>query len=294
MFGKRLAPLTAIAALSLAALASGQTRFAAASNASCHSAVRSLAALTRASRLTNYDDFIGDSGSAPDFCASEAVTNDNQTITIGIHVHNRDGFTQGDSYSIYLDTDKNPNSGGGEIGAEYQIVFDATGTRLEQWNGTSFVQTGTAPISWIDGYGPVLVVDRAEIGNPTGFNFVLVSTLGQDGDRAPDQGSWAYGVTPLQLAARTLTHNAARAGRLFVARTLVMRSDFEIPLSEGKIACSAKLAGTRLTGTGRFTHDRVACSWHLPTNARGKRLTGAVAVTYQGVQASRNFSLRVR
>jgi hypothetical protein len=231
MFGKRLAPLTAIAALSLATLASGQTRSAAASNASCHSAGRSLAALTRASRLTNYDDFIGDSGSAPDFCASETVTNDNQTITIGI---------------------------------------------------------------WIDGYGPVLIVDRAEIGNPTGFNFVLVSTMGQDGDRAPDQGSWAYGVTPLQLAARTLTHNPARAGRLFVARTLVMRSDFEIPLSEGKIACSAKLAGTRLTGTGRFTHDRVACSWHLPTNARGKLLTGAVAVTYQGVQASRNFSLRVR
>src|SRR5919204_7062275 len=72
--------------------------------------------------LTGYDDPIEDAGNAPDFCGGEAVTNDNRTITIGIHAHNRSGFVAGDSYGIYLDTDLNAATGGGEIGAEYEIT----------------------------------------------------------------------------------------------------------------------------------------------------------------------------
>src|SRR5262245_33176568 len=39
--------------------------------------------------IRTYDDPIVDSGNAPDFCAGEFVTNDDQAIHVGIHVHNR-------------------------------------------------------------------------------------------------------------------------------------------------------------------------------------------------------------
>src|SRR5215471_1555650 len=67
--------------------------------------------------LRTYDDNIEDSGGAPDFCASELVTNDSSTITIGIHAHNRTGFVAGGSYTVYLDTDRNTATGGGGVGA---------------------------------------------------------------------------------------------------------------------------------------------------------------------------------
>src|SRR6266516_3725364 len=115
-----------------------------ATQTSCHTGQRTLAA------WTSYDDPIEDGGNAPDFCGGEAVTNDNETIMIGIHAHNRSGFVSGDSYGIYLDTDMNAATGGGEIGAEYEIALDGSGARLEQWNGTSFQPTSTAtlPMLW--------------------------------------------------------------------------------------------------------------------------------------------------
>jgi hypothetical protein len=260
-----------------------------ASQTSCHPSERTLAA------LTSYDDEIEDSGNAPDFCGGEAVTNDNQTIMIGIHAHNRSGFVPGDSYGIYLDTDLNSATGGGEIGAEYEITLDGSGARLEQWNGTSFQpSTATVPMQWADGYGPVLAVDRAAVGNPSGFRLIMVSAYGTDSDRAPDAGTWSYTVTPLRLQARTLTHGPAVAGKSFVARMIVMRNDFDAPLDEGTIGCAAKLGAASIAGTGTFAHDRVVCAWHLPSTARGKRLAGSIAVTFQGVHVRRSFSVTVQ
>jgi hypothetical protein len=259
-----------------------------ATQTSCLTGQRTLAA------WTSYDDPIMDSGNAPDYCGGEAVTNDNQTIMIGIHAHNRSGFVPGDSYGIYLDTDMNAATGGGEIGAEYEIALDGSGARLEQWNGTSFQpSTATVPMQWAEGYGPVLALDRAAVGNPSGFRLVMVSAYGTDGDRAPDEGTWSYTVTPLRLQAKPLSHGPAVAGKSFVARITVVRNDFDVPLDEGTIRCAARLGATSINGTGRFAHDRIVCAWRLPSTARGKRLAGSVAVTFQGVQANRSFSVTV-
>jgi hypothetical protein len=135
---------------------------------------------------------------------------------------------------------------------------------------------------------------RAEIGNPARFDFVLVSTKGTDSDRAPDSGSWTYTLGNLTLKVRSLSVGTARAGHAFTVRLLVMRSDFDIPLDESSINCSAKLAGRRILGRGVFAHDRAACTWRLPRGATGKRLVGSPAVVFEGVQAMRSFSVRVR
>jgi hypothetical protein len=213
---------------------------------------------------------------------------------IGVHAHNRSGFVPGDTYGIYLDTDLNAATGGGQIGAEYEVAMDGTGARLEQWDGTTFRPTAASvAMEWADGYGPVLSFDRAAVGNPSSFGLVMVSANGADSDRAPDDGTWSYTVTPLRLVAKSLSHGPALAGKAFVARMLVTRTDFEMPLDEGTIRCAAKIAGTSISGAGRFAHDRVVCTWHLPNGARGKQLTGSIMVTLQGAQARRSFSVTV-
>ena len=117
---------------------------------------------------------------------------------------------------------------------------------------------------------------------------------GGDLDLAPDWGSWSYVVTPLQLAAGKLALGRARAGMPLAAAMEVVRSDFDIPLDEGTIACPATVAGSRLVGRGRFVDELVICSWRVPRDARGKRVRGSVSVAFQGVTAKRSFTTRVR
>lgn len=74
----------------------------------------------------------------------------------------------------------------------------------------------------------------------------------------------------------------------------VIRSDFEIPLDEGTIACRAMVGGRSITGRRAFLGDRVSCTWRVPRATKGKRLRGSVSVTYQGAKATRSFVVRVR
>src|SRR5919202_1958312 len=79
----------------------GKAAAAAVGGAPCSAGTRAFAARPRvAASLHTYDDFIEDSGAAPDFCASNFVTNDNEAIMIGLHIHNRSGFAAGDAYAI--------------------------------------------------------------------------------------------------------------------------------------------------------------------------------------------------
>jgi len=296
----RVAPLAGLAALvtvvSGAFFVSPAASREGAVGASCpHNAqARGFASYRPAVRT--YDDPIEDSGNAPDFCAAELVTNDSTTITVGIHAHNRDALEAGDTYGLLLDTDLNPATGGGGTGAEYELVYDAAGARVERWNGTIFDPASAVPVptEWITGYGPVFLLQRASLGNPTGFNLVFVSSNGTDSDRAPDTRSWAYTVLPFTLKMRALSLGPARAGGSFTARAVVLRSDFDEALTEGKITCAGSLSGRRLGGRGKFARGRVTCTWRVPKGAARKRLSGSVVVTFQGAKASRAFSVRVK
>jgi hypothetical protein len=147
---------------------------------------------------------------------------------------------------------------------------------------------------WAPEYGPVLLFLRSAIGKPAGFNLVLASANGPDSDRAPDTGSWSYTLRPFALKVKSLSVGAARAGKAFTARAVVLRSDFDEPLDQGKIACAAKVYGRAIAGKGKFESGHVVCTWRLPSTARGKRLSGTLAVNYQGARATRAFSARVR
>ena len=102
-----VANLAVALGLLLASQAAGRTERGVASSTKCQRNDHALLLASYAPAFRTYDDPIEDSASAPDFCASELVTNDNQAITIGIHAHNRSGVAPGDVYSVFLNTDLN-------------------------------------------------------------------------------------------------------------------------------------------------------------------------------------------
>jgi hypothetical protein len=273
--------------------------------AALHSTALSAASPSSAaykSAVHSYDDYIEDVVSAPDICSSNIVTNDNLTVTMAVHAHDRSSFSSADGYRIYVDADSNPATGSGVVpgdpaGAEYLIDVLDESSSLRQWSGTSFDPVPTqSPIMtfWLDGYGPVLQLARKDLGDVRAFTFVIVTSNGADRDLAPDSGSWTYTVSELALAPGRLAVGQAKAGKPLVASMPVTRSDFDLALEEGKITCSAQIGGKRLAGKGRFADERVGCAWRIPQTARGKRVSGSVAVTFQGVTAKRSFNVRVR
>jgi hypothetical protein len=259
----------------------------------CAGATRTLATHSGAKSLQTFDDFIEDT-TGPDICAQNAVTNDNEgTITFGLHIHNRSGFAPNEAYGVLLDTDLDPATGGG--GADYRVRFTSEATVLGKWDGTKFAAQSTLePATWSPGYGPVFWLSATEVGDIKGFSFQFFSTDGVTADWAPNRGTWSYQLTPLELTIRGMALDRARAGRAFSARMAVMRSDLDLPLDEGAIACSAKLGAKTLAGSGRFAAGRAVCTWRVPKRSRGKRLSGTVAVTFQGVEAKRSFATTVR
>jgi hypothetical protein len=251
---------------------------------------------------SSYTDRVDDVSSAPDISRANRVTNDNRALTIALHIGNRASFSPGDVYSVYFNTDSAAGTGsdagsGAPIGAEYAVDIVYGRPMLLRWNGSSFepvtprtqVRTG-----WLDGTGPLLRVGRADLGDPNRLGLVFVTTRVGDRDLAPDAGEWWYALQPLELRAGRLGVYPARAGALLIAGMKVVRSDFGTSLGDGTITCRATVGTKTLAGRGRFVDDSVACGWRIPRTARGKRITGSVLVTFQGVTAKRSFSARVK
>jgi hypothetical protein len=259
----------------------------------CASAERTLAAHSGVNALKTFDDFIEDT-LGPDICGENALTNDNEgTITFGMHIHNRKAFAANEHYGVFLDTDNNPATG--VEGADYLVQVAGDGVELGKWDGTAFAKQATlAPAFWAPGYGPVFQLKAADVGDVKNFGFFFYSADDTNFDYAPDRGAWSYELTPLQLGAGRPTLDRARAGRTFSARMTVVRSDLDIALTEGAITCSAKVGAKVLTGNGRFAGNRLVCTWRLPKSSRGKRLSGNLAVVFQGVEAKRSFATTVR
>jgi hypothetical protein len=259
----------------------------------CRTEQRTLASTMRASAPRSFDDYIQDTR-GPDICGQNTMANDNEgVLTIGLHIHNRTSFVGSEAYGLFFDTDLNSTTGA--AGAEYRVRLTSDGTVVGKWDGTKFQPTATlGPAEWKPGYGPVFQIKTSDLGDAKAFNFVIFATDGVNGDLAPNSGSWSYQLTPLELTIQRLAVEPAKAGRRFGARMGVVRGDLNAPLAEGTITCTAKLGAKNVGGTGSFAAGWIACSWQLPRSARGKRFAGTVAVDFQGVEARRSFSIRVR
>jgi hypothetical protein len=256
--------------------------------ASCPRAALRLASVAAP---RTYDDIVEETA-GPDICSSNVVTNNNEDVAIGIHMHNRSGFQMGDAYSVFLDTDRSAATGSN--GAEYLVRIVDGGATLQRFNGTMFEPTAArAAFFWADDYGPLISFSRSDLAAEA-FDFYLEAENAQGVDRAPDAGSWSYELRPLRLNALPPAVSPARAGRIFTASIRVIRSDWNIELDEGRVRCRAKVGLLSLRGRGAFKGGRVVCSWRLPKSAAGRLVAGSLGASFQGADASRSFRVRVR
>lgn len=248
-----------------------------------------------------FTDSTGEDPASADI-STVTVTNDPaaKTIQFKVAIANMPAIEDGATIAIYLDTDKDPTTGGPN-GAESEFTFDSTGGVLAVWDGAEFAPSAAtdATSSYANGVLSVQFL-AADIGSPSAFNLVVETVRGSDPnnpslDEAPDTGFWTYtlhtattppppttttstGTTttpapPGKKGPVTITSTHAvytgkpRAGKTFVVRGLRVGLSSGTVASATAVRCTATLAGKTLKGKGA-----AGCTFHLVAQARGKRL----------------------
>ena len=108
-------------------------------------------------------------------------------------------------------------------------------------------------------------------------------------DRAPDGGSWVYG-----LSKPVAVPTAPRAGTLLSLSFPVTRTDTGAPLSGGTVVAAATVAGKAIPRTVSFSNSTAQVAIAIPWSAKGKTLQVKVTVTVDGKSATRTVRFHVR
>jgi hypothetical protein len=94
------------------------------------------------------------------------------------------------------------------------------------------------------------------------------------------------------LTAGKVAFAPPRAGHRF---TLSMAVENQGSSVTGGVRCSVRLAGHPLRPErSGSAGGKASCTWSLPRTAHGKRLVGAISVTYRGAKVRRSVSATVR
>lgn len=270
---------------------------------------RPLAAERFAANSATFQASLPEDAAAPAITTVALSNDDTGLVTFRLGISNRSQLTNNDHYAVFLDTDSNARTGATDAeGAEYAILVDGGRADLGRWNGSDFdFRVPQSSLVFTYASGPVLSVNAAEIGRPTGFNF-YVAALTDDAaggdphaDFAPPtgHGTWNYQVkiTPLQLSfvKLTTTPTTPKADQVLTV-TMVIRSSQSEALKQGaRVACMASVAGRSVKpAASGFANNMARCAWRLPRSAKGKTISGSVSVAYQGLQVSHRFAARVR
>jgi hypothetical protein len=247
--------------------------------------------------------------------ANVVVSNDdNGKLTFVVNIPNRPSLTGDMEIVLFLDTDQNPNTGSADLeGADYVIDLFANSVDLAKWNGTTFDFSQSSPASLVFSYanGATITVNASDIVQGlTGFNFFVGAISGIGGtpsnpdfsnahrDFAPAAGHGTYNypikITPLQISVASFTTSRARAGQPFTASMVVSATIPSALAQNATVTCTAKVGSKSLVAKGQgFAAGKALCSWQIPKGTKGKRITGNVSVSVQGLQASQHFSAKI-
>jgi hypothetical protein len=228
----------------------------------------------------------GDSGGAADITRVTVANDLSGKILFVVQVGNRSGFVANDIVAIFIDSDKNPATGSPNTGSDYFIGFDATvpAVGLAKWNGTTFEDVATTSLrgAWSAGY--LALIDRAELGNTTAFDFQVITALttSDQHDVSPDGDFQTFAVAPPHIAsiAPGFSTLKPRAATTFRLKTVQLTLETDETAAAGSFSCKAKLAGKRLKGTGPG-----GCTFKLPKTAKGKKLSVTITAAPAGGKA---------
>ncbi|MGD0273220.1 MAG: hypothetical protein ABSB96_05795 [Gaiellaceae bacterium] len=251
-----------------------------------------------------YQDTAGDTGAAPDITAVSISNDDTGAITLTVAIANRPQLGATDDIAVFIDHDRDEDTGAENAGWDYVLDMDAGGTRLftidEDWDVTR-VGAPTLVGRYENG-AAIFQINRSDLGATGCFNFYARTVTPQNAfeyvrDDAPNGDDyWTYRlnlpIAQVGIAISRLSLGKARAGGSFQVKTRVSRADTGRRVN-GQVTCLARVGGKSLRKSGRSTNGVASCAWKLPKNARGKWLGGSVSVSCQGAQAKRSFAVKV-
>jgi hypothetical protein len=247
-----------------------------------------LASAGPAAAAQTFADPAGDQqGTAPDVTTVVASNDAKGQIELRITVSNHPALATDSELFVLFDTDRNGATGAtNALGAEYFFYIDGSDRTygLGRWTGTEFdfsAPTNTAEVSYDAGVA-VISINKGELGNTAGFNFWVrgIQHTGPDTsnlDDAPDDGVYTYALTAapkVRLGPLVLVVGQPRAGRTWSVKVKWVRvigtSQLVVP---DKVTCRATLGGRSFRGKGKG-----GCTFTIPADARGKRLTVRITV----------------
>lgn len=187
---------------------------------------------------------------------------------------------------------------------------------MAAWNGSTWGPGSAPTFSGSFAAGQLtFTVNRSDLGGTSAFEFGLF-TSGDSGattpENAPDLGYWSYEVSlagetpppppaPPAPSAQALTVmgfpfvSTAKAGGLLTVH-LVVFLDGNLPLEDGQVNCSAHIGARVLRVQGKLGPllGVLSCTWRVPKNTHGKRLSGTIGVTFENATVSSPFSAKIK
>jgi hypothetical protein len=245
-----------------------------------------------------FTDPNGDGSAGPDITQLVVSNDDNGQLTFAFTFSNRPTILTGDDIvALGVDADRRGNTGD-PAGYEFifGFLFEGGGqVDVGQWDGSRFnFDAPQTTLRATDG-GRTITINRSELGNTAAFDFRVVTQGNGPGDTAPEGGGvWTYELQ-LQAARPTVTRVRVqftpaqpRAGKPF---TFVR---VRLGLSDGQEVAPTSYS-CRGTLAGKVLAPRSRCRWNIPRNAKGKRFSVVVTVSYGGETGqSGMFTFRVR
>jgi hypothetical protein len=272
-----------------------------------------------ATNTTVFPDSTGEDALAPDITSTTVSNDDAGNMMFQIGVSNRPALTQDMFIAIVLDSDHNPATGDaqgilpGFTGTDHLIQLVPGEIDLFKWSGSDYTFTAAPSLIYsYDATGPIVKIKASDLGSPKTLDFAVIAISGvtvdaqgnpdftnahRDFSPDPGHGAFMYQVLTkltLTVTAFTTSPKPVKAGKPFSVGLAVNQSDTAAPVTQGRVACVARIAGKRVIArSSRVLNGVAVCAWTIPKTAKGKRIQGTISLTVQDAQVSRSFSLKV-
>jgi hypothetical protein len=251
-------------------------------------------------RLLDHHVFPDPAGDgAADITQVTVASNGSGAITFVLTVANREELGANEYAFVLIDSDLNPATGQAPNGIDYALQLEGEGAALFRWDGTQFVDSGSATVYGYAYNGLRVAVNRRDLGLTTNtLRFWVETQVGDSVDDAPDGAFEEY-----ELSSKPLTLSVAQAGAVaktvkvgkrFVVGLQAHRSDLDEITSAGRVRCAAKFGKRTVKVQTVFPEDVAICTGIAPKLAKGKTIMVTLTLELDGAKATRTIPVKIR
>lgn len=271
---------------------------------------------------TAFHDNVREDLAGPDI-TTVTVSSDGNGLTFRVEIPTNPVVTPDLRVRIWLDVDDSDETGlqvEGATGFDHFLLLDPIDVSLYGlplvglfWCETANTCSRRATPEFSYESGPTITVDislldpalrlqrieRVRFSVSVIAGIRLVPGTGYDFtdthfDQAPDEGGWTFDARALRVASFRATPARPLAGKPLTLTLGVLRTDTGTTLTGGVVACSLRIAGTRVPArTKRFVAQGVTCAFDIPAGTAGRRFRATIGVAARGDLVRRSLSGRV-